>query len=46
MKTSIAFLAALLLAPLAALHAADVRPAANPLSNSSFEEKEGDGVRG
>ena len=54
-KHALAFLAALLLAPLDAMHAADVPtasvgrdsgPAANLLQNPSFEEKAGDGVAG
>jgi len=52
MSVNISLLAALLLAPLAALHAADARPAAAPAKdagsgapNPSFEEEARDGVR-
>ena len=54
-KTTLTLLTALLLAPLAAMHAADAPPAslardsgpaANLLQNPSFEEKAGDGVEG
>ncbi|MCX7006014.1 MAG: hypothetical protein NTY53_01975 [Kiritimatiellaeota bacterium] len=55
MKHTFTLLSALLLAPLAALHAADASPAslakdsgpaANLLPNPSFEKKTGDGVEG
>ena len=55
MKPTLTILTALLLAPLAALHAADAPPAslardsgpaANLLQNPSFEKKAGEGVEG
>ena len=55
MRLPLSLLTALLLAPLAAVHAADApptslardsAPAANLLQNPSFEEKEGEGVAG